>query len=67
MQYILTVELTVLVDGVDALCGGQGRKKYDLKVFFSEENREWNGYDREGKLSEKQFGSEISIKHPSRN
>lgn len=45
MQYILTVELTVLVDGVDALCGGQGRKKYDLKVFFSEENREWNGYD----------------------
>lgn len=33
MQYILTVELTVLVDGVDALCGGQGRQKYDLKVF----------------------------------
>lgn len=33
MQYILTVELTVLVDGVDALCEGEGRKKYDLKVF----------------------------------
>lgn len=33
MQYILMVELKVLVDVVDALCKGGGRKKNDLKVF----------------------------------